>query len=216
MRRVLALTAVLALTVPCMSAAQVLDCFDCTIGIYDDSAVTTNFGVSTAGVEKVVYLGIDFAGAESRLSGVEFSIAGMRFETDGILLLGVELIVPGITIGSVLAPPDTTSTSVGTGGMNAAWSSCQVNDRALAQIRILHFQPVVNHVFQVKRRYPPSNPFLWRTPVFTRCDVPFYTPVRVTGGCYMLNWNGDPNVPCAPVLVGVETTTWSGVKQLFH
>ena len=216
MRRAFALLSILVLGLPCMSAAQVFNCFDCTIGIYDDSALTTNFGVSTTGVPKEVYLGIDFAGAESSLIGIEFSIAGMRFETDGILLLGFELIEPGITIGLVQAPPDTTSTSMGTGGMNVGWSSCLVNDRALARIRVLHFQPVVNHVFQVKRRYPPLNPALWQTPVLTRCDGPVYTAVRVTGGCYMLNWNGDPNVPCAPVLVGVESTTWSGVKQLFH
>ena len=70
-------------------------------------------------------------------------------------------------------------------------------------------------MFQVKRKYPPSNP-LWRTPGLYRCDSPAFTPVRVTGGCYILNWNGDPTVPCAARIVGVEAETWSGVKQLFR
>ena len=67
-----------------------------------------------------------------------------------------ELIQPGVIFGLVQAPTDTTSTSMGTGGVLVGWTSCQVN--ALARIRFIHFQPVVNHVFQVKRRYPPSSP----------------------------------------------------------
>jgi len=216
MRRILALSSVLVLALPCTSAAQTVSCFDCILGIYDDPTFTTNFGLSTPGVPKDVYLSIDFAGVESELTGIEFSIAGMRQDTDGILIIGIEEITPGANrIGSIPAPADTTSTSTGTGGMNIAWPTCLRNDRALARITLLHFEPLVNHVFQVKRRYPTTNP-TYHAPVFTRCDVPFFSAVRVTGGCYMLNWNGDPNVPCAPTLIGIESEAWSGVKQLFR
>lgn len=215
MRHALAFLSVLVLALPGPSTAQTYDCFDCILGIYDDPTLTTNFGVSATGVPKVVYLGIDFAGVESELTGVEFSITGMRFDTDGIIIIDIQEIPNGFRLGSAPAPADTSATSTGLGGMNIAWATCLTNDRVLARITLLHLEPVVNHVFQVKRRYPTTS-FEWHTPILVRCDIPAYSPVRITGGCYMLNWNGDPNVPCAPVLIGVEAGTWSGVKQLFR
>ena len=68
-------------------------------------------------------------------------------------------------------------------------------------------------VFQVKRKYPTTDPG-WHTPAFIRCDNPAYTTVRVTGGCYVLNPSGNPTVGTCQL--PVQGNTWTGVKGLFR
>jgi len=198
--------------------AQVPNCFDSVLGIYDDPARSSTMGQSTPGTIKSVYLGIDFAAGETGLTAIEFSIAGVRFDVDAILLIATEWSPPpAVILGvSVSAPVDTTASSAGSGGVVVAWPLCLAGSRTLARIDLLHFAPVVDKVLQVKRRYPTTNS-QWRTPVFVRCDSPNFTSVRLTGGCYILNWSGNPDVlACLDGPVGVEPRTWTGMKALYR
>lgn len=189
------------------------DCFDCVLGIFDDAAMTSNRGTMTPGVPKDIYVGIQYGAGFSELTGLEFSIAGIRQVPDGILLIGTEPIVPTpVILGMVPAPEDTSSTSTGTGGLSMAWTVCLQGNQPLLRLTLLTFAPISNHVIEVKRRYPPANP-AYRTPLFTQCNIPSYTKVRVTGGCYGINVPAGP-LPC-DVVVGVERTTWSRVKALY-
>lgn len=189
------------------------DCFECLLGIFDDTAMTSNRGTMTPLVPKDIYVGIQFDAGFTELTGIEFSIAGIRQVPDGIFLLSTEPLVPTpIVIGSVPSPEDTSSTSTGTGGMNVAWSSCLVGSQALLRLTLLTLAPISNHVIEVKRRYPAPNPN-FRTPLFVQCDEPAFSKVRVMGGCYGINVSAGP-LPC-DVVVGVERTTWSQVKALY-
>jgi hypothetical protein len=174
-------------------------------------------GTAGTAVLKDIYLGLDLAAPESGFTGLEFSIDGLRSDTEGILVTGVFWSVPpGLIIGDIHAPVDTAVTSTGLGGMNVAWAQCQVGSQTVARIQFLFFTPRVDHVLVVKRKYPTSNP-LYRAPIFTRCNFPDFTAVRVTSACYVLNWTGDPAViSCLDGPVGVEPRTWTGMKSLFR
>lgn len=100
--------------------------------------------------------------------------------------------------------------------MAIAWQACQTGDRALVKVTLFHVNPVVNQVLRVMHRFPQSNINYRLHPVFTRCDNPTFTSVRIEGGCYVLNPSGDPSTPCPVGTVAVNSRTWSGVKQLFR
>jgi hypothetical protein len=195
-------------------------CFDCVIGLYDDPARTSAIGTSTPGTVKSIYLGIDYAPGVTGLLGMEFSIHGMRSDTDGILVGAIEWVVPPtVVLGpSLIAPADTSATSMGVGGQTLAWQQCQVGSRTLARIDFLHFMPLVNKVFKIMRKFPQSNPPAYQgRPVIVLCDPPTFTSVRVSGSCYILNWNGDPNVlSCIDAPIGIEQRAWSSVKALYR
>jgi len=197
----------------------VLNCPNCKIGLYDEVFLNKNFGDVTAGTPKDIYLGVYLDPAtETGLTGLEFSIYGMRQAEDGILVLSVDALTPdppALTLGSIPAPADTSSTSTGTGGFNVAWATCQ-QAGALLKIQILTFSPLSNKVFRVLHRYPPSNP-LYTSAIFTKCDAPEFTATTMSEGCYIANWDGvtDPVQLCAP-RVPVTTSSWSGMKQLYR
>jgi len=177
--------------------------------------MSSNFGNIDPNIPKDIYIGVNYSEGYSALVGLEFSIAGMRFEEDGITLLSVSELFPvALSLGSFQAPADTSSTSSETGGINMAWSNAIVGSQPLIKLTLLITAPIANHVLAVERKYPPTND-LWNTPIFTLPDPPFYTPVSVTGGCYILNWSGDPNVGC-DVITSVVESTWSGMKQLYR
>jgi hypothetical protein len=201
----------------CIPALALNDDFDITIGLWDDVYLKTSTGTATAMVPKTLWLGVKSPRGLQTFTGLEFSISGVREAEDGVMFLCLApLDEDGLLIGTPVAPADTTDTSTGTGGMNLAWASCKVGNRAVLKIIILTTGEVSNKVFQVKRRYPTSNPS-WKTPVLVQCDSPAYSITRVTGGCYVLNWNGDLRVPCTGVPVtAIESATWAGVKELFR
>jgi len=216
MRKV-ALTILCSLSlVPSLALAQV-DCPECILGLWDDQALVNNFGAMTAGVPKDLYLGVKVPPGETGLTGVEFSIAGVR-QTDGFLVVGVTPLEPTMVIvGTAVAPADTSMGSMETGRMNINWPQCVAitgGSTAIARVQILSFSPVVDKVFKVKRGYPSSNvmnyPF---NPIIVRCDFPTFTTVKMREGCYIAGYSGTP-LPQCPV-VAVEEQTWSGVKQLF-
>jgi hypothetical protein len=195
-------------------------CFDCVIGLYDNAARTAVIGTSTPSMVKSIYLGIDYAPGVTGLAGMEFSIAGMRSVEDGIFLITIDWVVPPTAVlgPGLIAPADTSATSTGVGGQTIAWMQCQVGSRTLARLDFVHFTPLVNKVFQIKRKYPQSNPTFYRgSPIIVLCDPPSFTAVRVSGGCYILNWDGDPNVlACIDAPVAVEQRAWSSVKALYR
>jgi len=135
-----------------------------------------------------------------------------------LFVVGVTPIVPtSVIVGSsIAAPADTSATTVGTGGMGIAWAECLAGDRALVKVSLLHTVPVSNLAFRVMHRFPTSNVNYNRHPVLTRCNSPMFTAVRINGGCYVLNPNGDPSTPCPIGTVAVTSRTWTGVKQLFQ
>jgi hypothetical protein len=206
------------LLVPSLAFAQAIDCPECLLGLWDEVGLVNNFGAMGAGTPKDLYLGVKVPPSETGLTGVEFSIAGIRQVEDGILVLGVTPLSPTmVVVGSAVAPADTSTTSAGTGRMNIAWPECQVitgGSLALARIQLLSFAPVVDKVFKVKRGYPTSNtasfPF---NPVLVRCDIPTATTVKLREGCYIAGYSGTCPPTCC---VGIEQQTWSGVKQLFN
>jgi len=180
-------------------------CSQCVLGIWDDPALSRNVGEIVAGQPKDVYVGIKFAGGFSGTSGISFSIAGM----DAFLVAGVETIVPTASACDYLgAPADTSIDSHAVGGCNFYWPVCLVGDQALLRVTLITFDPVVNALLQVKRRYPAWPPDT-TAPAFDQCDGPLYTRTRVKGGYYILNWNGDPSVR-------VDGASWSTVKTLFR
>ena len=67
-----------------------------------------------------------------------------------------------------------------------------------------------NFYVRVVQPNPPTNPE-FQCPIVRRCDAPFYTAVCVTGGAFIIN----PNPP-GRCTVAVESSTWSGVKNLYR
>jgi len=190
------------------------DCDECVIGIWEDPSLVTNVGRSEPNVQKQFYVGVKFTEEFPSLQGIEFSIAGMRFDVDGIVLVAVEELIPAVVgIGDLRAPADTSATSTGRGGITLAWSQPIVGDTAILRITILSLESLSNKLIQVKHHYPPTN-VLWNTPVFIQPDG-YFTPLRVSGGCYALNWDGESSAPC-DIITAVKPTVWSEVKSLFR
>lgn len=205
---------IVAFAVP---SAAVDDCPSCVLGIWDDPQLTANFGTFPVMTMKHIYVGIDFAGGFDGLTGIQFSIAGIRQAEDGILVTGIQPLGADVWFGSIQAPADTSATSSGTGGLFVAWNkqSCREGDQALVRVTLLTFVQQTNKVLRVLRSYPPTNPMV-RTPNFVQCDPPFFTQTRVRGGCYILNWDGSPDLGCNSETVAVESSTWSELKALFR
>ena len=202
MNRTLTTVLWLALTNLSPRAEAIDSCFGCMVGIWDDPALTRNYGEIVAGQPKDIYVGIKYAEGFSGTSGVSFSVVGLR----PLLVLAVEPIVPppSIFCDDIRAPADT---SQGTGGCTFFWSACLAGDQALLRVSLLASSEVTNAVLKVERHYPPTYPDA-RTPIFYQCNVPLFTPTRASGGIYILNWNGDPTVR-------VGDATWSVAKQLY-
>lgn len=198
-----------------LPSTQTVSCFGCNLGIFDDLAMTSNRGTMEVGTPKDLYIGIQYGSGFSALTGIELSVAGIRSDADGILVIALDPVEPAaLILGSLPAPADTSSTSVGLGGINMVWSTCLSNNRALSKLTLLSFIPISNKIITVKRKYPTSNPVQWHTPILTLCDNPVFTAVRLTGGCYGINVPPGP-LPC-DVVVSVESKTWSQLKALYE
>lgn len=214
--RKLLLVALGVLALPTLAMAQTQDCADCVLGIFDgpDINATTNCGTIGVGAPKDVYLGVRLSGAETGVSGIEFSIAGM----EGLLLIGTEALTPAsVTLGSPPAPADTSATSTGTGGMNVAWATCLSGSQQLIKLSLLSFGPQADKVLKVMHKFPPSNLNYNLHAVLTRCDPPNFTAVRVSTGCFTLN-PSDPAGPpgCRCFSTPVEAKTWGAMKRLYQ
>jgi hypothetical protein len=176
-------------------------CSQCVLGIWDDPALSSNVGEIVAGQPKDIYVGIKFAEGFNQTIGISFSVDGLsRF-----LVMGVEPIVPTASACDDLSAPADTSQ---VGGCNFYWPGCLVGSQALLRVTLLTSSNITNGLLQVKREYPPSHPDA-RSPIFYQCNSPLYTPTRVKGGYYILNWDGDPTVR-------VDGAPWSIVKQLYR
>ncbi len=190
------------------------DCLDCKLGIWDDPALTRDKGTIVPGVPKEIYVGLELAGDVEEVSGVEFSIHGL--DLGGLYLLGATPLGPrALVFGTAPAPADTTEESTGVGGMTAVWTTCRPGGEALLKLVLFTMEEVSDRVLVVKRSYPTTNPS-WRVPVLVRCDPPYYSIARISGGCYVLNPTGAPIACDDPRAVAVQPETWSGVKQLFR
>jgi hypothetical protein len=185
-----------------------VDCPDCILGLWDDAAMTQNFGTIAPFTLKNVYLGIEFGSGETGLTVVEFSVSGI--DPTVLWLQSMECLTaeaPAAMFGSLPAPADTTQA----GGMAIGWSHCVAGSQALFRIPMVWMNPIPpsDLVLQVRHRYPPSNPqYGLLGPVFTQCHVPDYPAVLARGNRYVLN-------PSSPV-VQVEGATWSRTKALYR
>jgi len=214
-------------SMPSLVAAQgTASCPGCEIGIYNDARLCRNFGTfgDFAIFADTLYLGVKYDPSSSfdALTGIEFSVHGMP--TQG-LPLGWTVRDGGTAVGppTPAAPADTTT---GTGGWNVVWPECQPGNRVVVQISMVSFDPFPNNtVIRILHRFPPLD----RTfpyPLFTQCDVPYFTKTSVRGGCFVLNPDpalrpGDSvgNPPCLLVdrcFIAVDSATWSGVKALYR
>jgi hypothetical protein len=186
------------------------NCGQCYLQLFDDPAMTQVTGTIAPLAMKDIYLGLKFADPETGFTGVEFSIAGM----DGLTLLSKEYpnAMPNLELGTPPAPPDTTGTA--TGGMSIAWPMCQAGSQAFMKMTVLAFAPVTNKVLKPTRRFPTTNQTCFPTQsVFTRCDGPTFTTVKVnTNNCYILNWDGHTAFPC---VTPIREHTWTAVKKLY-
>jgi hypothetical protein len=216
MRRILLLVVGL-LSLPVLAAAQVENCPDCLLGIFDDINLTLNHGSITQGVVKELFIGVILAAPETGVTGIELSVTGMT-PADNILITGVEGLtdpLPNVILGSLPAPADTVS---GTGGLNVAWSSCISGSRALVKVSVVSFTGVsANHALKIIRRFPPTSPSA-PFPLLIRCDIPVFTKVRPTAGCFVLNWDGvtNPADGCGIRIPAVGESSWTGMKQLYR
>lgn len=190
----LALAGSTALSVPPPASAQ----WTATLGIYDDPGMSRDHGTMD-GPFKEVFVGIRFDVPPGDITGLEFSVAGL--EPFVYVMLDWMQPAPTVVLGTIATPADTLN---GRGGLNAAWSTCQVGDRVVLKLVLFAVTPPQNHVLQVRRRYPPSNP-QWSYPLAVTCDVPCYgCHYRLRGPVYWLN-----------PTVGVEPRTWGGIKRLY-
>ena len=196
-------------------ARAVDDCPGCVLGIWDDDHLTRNYGYSSPGTVKIIYVGMGALAAADLFNNIEFSIAGLRAE-DGIFVVAVSCAQDAhpTCIGSVASPADTSITSVASGGLVTNWFDCFGGSRPLIAVALVHVEPRSDHVLQVKRKYPTSNP-AWQTPVARRCQ-PGNTAVRVRGGCYVLNPTPGQPSPCALENVARTAPTWSQLKNLYR
>ena len=211
MRKVL--LAILCLMVlPQMASAEVQNCFGCVLGLYGDQNMTQVTATLPANTPTDIFLGIKFDehNVFNGLTGVEFSVAGI---SGSVILASFDTIVPAtLVLGSLPAPADTSSGSVGTGGMNISWSTCLAGSQAIGKLSLIAFGAVSDRVFQIKHKYPPSNPTSWNTPIFTLCDAPQFTATRITEACLVANPTSTPPA-CA---IGVTNLSWEGVKELYR
>lgn len=110
-------------------------CFECVLGIWDDPALSSNLGSIVAGQPKDIYVGIKFAGGFNEISGISFSVAGLRSE---LLVIAMEPIVPTFDrLQPIAAPADTSVDSRGIGGADWAWNQCLVGNQALLRVTLL-------------------------------------------------------------------------------
>jgi hypothetical protein len=210
----------LALVLPNLAQAQVSDCWECVLGIYDDQALTRNFGSwdPTVSPTKDLWFGIKYdpnSGVD-RLAGFEFSVMGL-----GDLLFAVIRPYACDTCppNTIEAPGDTTT---GTGGISEGVIGCSENSRALLLLTLLSFDPAPeDHVLTVLRRFPSTVEGV-QSPLIRLCDRPEFTPIRVSGGCYVLN----PSDPTPGTVIdgcelvsettAIQEGNWSHIKALFR
>lgn len=201
--------------VPTIGSA--VECANCTMGIYDTTAMTANYGIFD-GASKELHLGVIFDAAVAEgLSGVEFSVQGLspffvNFEPSA---------GAAIDLGSIQAPADPS----GSGGKNIGWSSCQdaVNGQfvfgKLTLIALGGPGSVGDDiVLSIDRRYPPTNPNDVY-PLFNQCNAPQYTATGVQAGCYVINPTVGPGGTvggCTLTGTAVENTDWSTIKSLYQ
>ena len=190
-----------------------MDCPACTLGVYDDAALNKNFGTLTPFVAKDLYLGVQLGAGQTGVTGLEFSIVGLlSSEVLVTAVEGVTTIAPNIVLGPPAAPADTTRN--------------RRHERGVAELRgrfgrAAQDQPPAARSdtepnLARDARVPVSNPNFGFAPILIGCDNPMYTPARVTGGWYVMNYDGPTTFPECPVVVAVEQTTWSAVKKLYQ
>jgi hypothetical protein len=127
-------------------------------------------------------------------------ITSAEFRVDG---------VPGSWFNNISSNP-AANTVLGNlfTGTNIAFPGCMPGPWVLLYtVSSLPTAPPTAMTWKVLMHSTPSNPdFL--CPLVTRCDIPVYTKLCVSGGEAFLN-----GLPCT---VGVAPTTWSHVKSLFN
>jgi len=128
-------------------------------------------------------------------------------------ITGAEFRLDGMPIGwfnNVIANPVATvalGNPIG-GGCNIGFPVCQTGGTVLLYtISSFATTSLPSLVYKVYNHGSPSNPF-FPCPLLVICDAPNYTKVCVPGGTAFVNGG-----TCS---VGVEPTSWSGVKALYH
>lgn len=168
------------------------------LAIYDDAAMTQAFGVMTEAT-KSIYVGMPVEGTlGGYATGYEFSISGLDAFDAYTLYFPI---TPVAVIGNVVAPTDTIS---GTGGLNVAWPLCHPRGQAFLEIRLFEPEPPLNHVLQVHRRFPPTNP-QFPYPRAASCDSPCFCTFILRGESYVLN-----------PTVRTEAAAWTAIKRLYR
>ena len=101
-------------------------------------------------------------------------------------------------------------------GGNVAYTSCQspaAGPVLLYTISIFATTAVTDHVVEITARTPPFNS-QFNCPLVTLCDMPMYTIVCMEGSRAYINPRAG--AICEVPVVGVESHTWSSVKDLYR
>jgi len=176
-----------------LSAVPAVAQSQAVLEVFDDPGFTQRTGTMD-GPAKVLY--VRLLPAYGEYVGVEFSLTGLQ---DFAAVIPSFPVAPTLLLGSVVAPED----SLGEGGLNVAWLSCQTNEPFMT-LTLVSADPPENRVIQVARRYPPSNPNE-ACPRQVLCDNCFFSSPRIVGESYVLN-----------PTVSSEDQSWAAVKHLFR
>ena len=132
--------------------------------------------------------------AQNGITGAEFRLDGMPFGWFNNVIANP---VAAVALGNPIA-----------GGCNVGFPVCQTGGTVLLYtIHSFATTSLPNLVYKVYNHGTPSNPF-FPCALLSICDAPNYTKVCVPGGSAFVNGGA-----CT---VGVEPTSWSGVKALYH
>jgi len=163
----------------------------------------------------------------------QFGITGAEYRVTasngGAGWFFAETIVAPVVIGTGAFPPSG-------GGLNVAWPACQVGDGTKVLIEYVDILNLADCsgaevILTVGKHFTASNQF-FQCPLFTLCDVPFYTKVCL-GSNLSVCQNPEPpfpmNATCSTsgeaflnpgptrnCTVAVQDASWSTIKGMYR
>lgn len=162
---------------PGQAAAETL-CAACRLGVFDDRALTRDWGTIQPFQIKSVYVGL-------RLGDGFVGVRDLQFDAtypSGFTFLDVTSFSSGATIEPL-----------GSNRVRVSWTLCVPPSQVLFRVRFLTFRSVRDAAVQIHdaRMTPCAGT----------------EPVSILGGCYILNPTGQPT-PCTTGLEAASWTTW--------
>lgn len=197
------------------------------IGVFGDAAGTNCCITSTGGATTLHVIAVTGGASSGGFTGAEFRIEVAPAQP-GAFLVWTASPSANVVIGN---PIDNSDGPNDTSGINMAFSTCQ---KQLGQAgdhitlgTIVVFGLTGEREIRVKKHNKPSNP-AFMAPLLVLCDGPTFTKVPLTKlegdpwlqGHEPMSFRTPVNAPgCSGAtcgFVGVEQSTWSGMKGLYR